>query len=52
MRLGRMRLWAAGIVAFLMGVPLTEKALAGGTFDAVTSGFDLAFALADSAGGS
>lgn len=42
----------AGLVALAMGFPLSEKALAGGTLDIVTSSFDLGFAIADSAGGS
>lgn len=51
MRFGRMRLLAAGLVAFLVGFPLSEKALAGAT-DIFGSSLDLGLAIADSANGS
>ncbi len=51
MRFGRVRLWAAGLVAFLVGFPLSEKALAG-VSDVFGSSLDLGLAIADSAGGS
>lgn len=45
----RFRLYAAAVVAFLLGVPLTEKAMAQ-TGDIVFAGLNLADAIADSAG--
>ncbi|MEW6249368.1 MAG: hypothetical protein AB1716_01880 [Planctomycetota bacterium] len=48
-RINKLRLYAAGLVAFLIGVPLTEKAL-GQTGDIIWSSFNLAAAIADSAG--
>lgn len=51
MRFSRVRLWIAGFVAFLMGFPLSEKALAG-SFDYFDSTVDLGLAIADSARGS
>ena len=52
MRLRRVRLWAAGLVAFLMGIPFTERVLGGGSWDVFDSSLDLGLAIADSAGGS
>ncbi len=52
MKFGRIRLWMAGLVAFAMGFPLSEEAMAGDTFDIITSSFDLGLAIADSIGGS
>jgi hypothetical protein len=49
--MNRIRLWSAGVIAFLVGVPLTEKAYGQG-FDIVTASIDLALAIADSAGDS
>lgn len=51
MRISRTRLWAAGLVAFLLGFPFTEKVFAGAG-DIVQSSLDLGLAIADSAGGS
>ncbi len=45
------RFYLAGLVAFLLGMPLTEKAFAQGE-DIVTSAIDLGLAIANSAGGS
>lgn len=49
MRFKRIRLWAAGLLAWLVGVPLSEQALAqpGGIVDA---SLGLAFSIANSAG--
>ena len=52
MRFGRIKLWMAGVVAFALGFPLSEKAMASNGWDVVTSSFDLGFAIADIAGGS
>lgn len=52
MRFGRIRLWMAGLVAFAIGFPLSEEALAGGTLDIITSSIDIGFSIADSFGGS
>jgi len=49
MRLSRIRLWIAGLVAFLMGFPLSERVLAD-SYDIFTSSLDLGLAIADSAG--
>lgn len=51
MRFSRIRLWIAGLVAFLMGFPLSEKVLAGGS-DIFGSSLGLGLAIADSAEGS
>ena len=51
MRFSRIRLWIAGLVAFLLGFPLSDKVLAGG-FDIFDSSVGLGLAIADSAGGS
>ncbi len=45
------RLYMAGLVAFLLGVPLTEKAF-GRTEDIVWAAFDLAAVIADASDGS
>ncbi len=50
MGMTRMRLWLAGVVAFLIGVPLTEKAF-GQTGGIVTSGIDLGLAIANASAG-
>ena len=47
----RMRLYTAGLVAFLLGFPLTEKAF-GQAGDIIDAGIDLGLAIADSAGDS
>ena len=49
MRITRIRLWAAGLVAFLLGFPMTEKVIAG-TSDIFESSIGLGLAIADSAG--
>jgi hypothetical protein len=51
MRLGRLRLFAAGVAAFLVGVPLTERAF-GQVFEIIDASIALGVAIADSAGGS
>lgn len=51
MRFGRIRIWAAGLVAWFIGVPLTEKAMAQAG-DIVRASFGLAGAIGDSAGNS
>jgi hypothetical protein len=51
MRFGRIRLWIAGMVAFLLGFPLSDKVLASG-WDIFESSVGLGFAIADSAGDS
>lgn len=48
MRLKKLRLYLAGLVAFLLGVPLTERAL-GGTGDIIDASLDLAAAITDTA---
>lgn len=49
------RLFMAGLVAFLVGMPLTEKALAyssfGSTVDIITASANLALSLASASGG-
>lgn len=47
----KLRLRFAGVIAFLLGVPLTERALAQAG-DIVFSSINLAAAIADSAGAS
>ncbi len=49
MNLKKWRLYAAGLLAFLVGVPLTEPASAQ-VGDIVSASFDLAAAIANSAG--
>lgn len=51
MRLSRVRFWAAGLVAFLLGFPFSEKVFAR-TSDLIGSSIDLGLSIADSAGGS
>jgi len=51
MRFDRIRLWAAGLVAFLLGFPLSDKVLASAG-DIIDSSLGLGLAIADSAGGS
>ena len=51
MRLSRLRLWTAGVVAFFLGFPLSDKVLAGAE-DIIDSSVGLGLAIADSAGGS
>ncbi|MCC6358699.1 MAG: hypothetical protein IT450_08145 [Phycisphaerales bacterium] len=47
----RFRLYVAGVFAFLLGIPLTQEAVAQ-TRDIVRSSFGLAGAIADASGGS
>lgn len=49
MSVKKLRLYAAGLLAFLVGVPLTERALAQ-TEDIIYSSLGLAAAIVDSAG--
>lgn len=49
MSIRKMRLCLAGLVAFLLGMPLTEQAFAQGQ-DIISASFGLAGAIADSAG--
>lgn len=51
MRFKRTRLWIAGLVAFVFGFPLSERAFAG-LFDIVDTSIGLGLAIADSAGDS
>ena len=51
MRITRIRLWTAGLVAFLLGFPMTERALAQSS-DFIESSIGLGLAIADSAGDS
>jgi hypothetical protein len=51
MRFRRLKLWIAGLVAFVLGFPLSDKVLAG-TEDLIDSSVGLGMAIADSAGGS
>lgn len=51
MRLSRLRVYAAGLVAFLLGLPLTQKAF-GQADDIIRASFNLADAIIDSAGDS
>ncbi|HOO17922.1 MAG TPA: hypothetical protein PK920_13770 [Phycisphaerae bacterium] len=48
MRFKRLRVLAAGVAAFLVGVPLTERAF-GQVFDIVEASIELGLAIADSA---
>ncbi|MHC5110569.1 MAG: hypothetical protein ACYTHJ_11915 [Planctomycetota bacterium] len=50
MRFKRIKVSMAGLVAFLVGFPLSEKAMAGGAWDIATASLDLGLAIADSAG--
>jgi hypothetical protein len=47
----RIRLYAAGLLAFLIGMPLTERAFAQ-VGDIVNGAIGLGLGIADSAGGS
>jgi len=49
MKLAKLRLYAAGLLAFLLGIPLTERAFGQGD-DVVNASFNLAAAIADSVG--
>ncbi len=51
MRLSKLRIYTAGLLAFLIGVPLTEKAF-GQAGDIVSASLGLAGAIASSAGAS
>jgi hypothetical protein len=42
-------LWVAGIAAFLVGVPLAERASAQSTGDIVSASLDLLFGIIDAA---
>jgi hypothetical protein len=48
MKLHKIRLYVAGLFAFLIGVPLTERAFAG-TGDIIDASVGLAGAIVDSA---
>ena len=48
----RSRLWIAGLTAFLLGVPLAEKAAAQDTEDIVFSSISLILAIIDAAASS
>ena len=50
MGLGRIRLYIAGLVALLIGMPLTEKAFAG-VSGIVTSAIDLGWSIFDLSSG-
>ena len=50
MRLRKLRWYTAGLVAFVMGVPMAEQAEANGGI--VWAALDLAFSIADVAGDS
>ena len=49
MNMKKLRLYTAGLVAFLIGIPLTEQAF-GQTGDIISASFDLFGAIANSAG--
>ena len=49
MKISKLRFYVAGVVAFLIGVPLTERAF-GQTGDIISASLDLAGAIASSAG--
>ena len=54
--MSRMRLFMAGLVALLVGMPLTEKAVAatsdfGSTVDIIGASANLALSLANASGG-
>ncbi len=51
MVVNRMRLFIAGMVAFLIGVPLTERVFAADGWDITWSALDLGFAIADASSG-
>ncbi len=46
----KLRWYTAGLLAFLVGVPLTEQAMGQGTGDIVTAAINLGLAIAGSAG--
>ncbi len=52
MRLPKLRLYAAGLVALLLGVPFTPQTRADDVIDIVDASLDLASAIASSAGNS
>ena len=47
-----LRWYTAGLIAFLMGVPLAEEAQAGDVGDIFSAAFSLAGAIIDAAGNS
>jgi hypothetical protein len=49
MRMSKWRLYAAGVLAFVLGVPLTERAF-GQTGDIINAAIDLTDAIIASAG--
>ena len=52
MRFKNLRWYTAGLVAFLMGVPMAEKAMADDGGNIAASGFALMDAIIDAAGNS
>ena len=52
MKLNRLQVYLAGAIAFLLGIPLTQKVYAQGGFEIFFESLDLAGAIADSAGDS
>lgn len=48
----RKSIWAAGLAAFLLGVPLAEKAVAGGEEEVIFATFDFIWAIIDAASSS
>ena len=52
MRTMRLRLYAAGLLAFLLGIPLTQRALAQDGWDIFFSSLNLADAIGNASGGS
>ncbi len=51
MGITRVRLYVAGLVALLLGVPLTEKALAADAWDITGAALGLGFSIADASSG-
>lgn len=51
MRFGKLRLYLAGLAAFLIGVPLTEKAF-GQVWEIIDASIALTAGIIDSVGGS
>lgn len=51
MGLGKIRVYMAGLIAFLLGMPLTTKVFADGG-DIWSSAWDLGWSIADSSDGS
>lgn len=47
----RVRFYLAGLAAFLLGVPLSEKVFAADAWDITTSALNLGFSIADSSSG-